>query len=252
MPRLKGIVDGTPEWLTRRVGMVTASRVSDVMGFLKRGGESQARKDYKTEKLVEVMTGRACERYVTPAMQWGIDTQEQAVAAYEMACNVEPEPGGMWIHDNISRFSATPDCLIGEDGLLEAKCPTTSTHLEYIFAGVVPLDYRPQMWAQMACTGRKFCDFVSFDPRVPLQYRLFIRRLERDEEKITEVENAVIQFLEEIAGLAFGLEGAKMADRDIRAIPAHYVAPGSADDAGSAKEPSDGIGLSGRTLEDFR
>lgn len=216
MPRIHGVVDGTSEWLIHRVGMVTASRMSDVMDYLKKGGESKARKDYKTAKVVELMTGRAVESYVSPAMEWGIENQGLAAAAYEIACDVELEEGGFWVHDTVPKFAASPDYLLGADGLVEVKCPTTAVHIEYIFSGLIPEPYKLQMLAQMACTGRKFCDFVSFDPRMPRQNQLFISRLERDDTQISEVESQVLQFLSEIAGVVFSLEGAKMADRATR------------------------------------
>lgn len=188
----------TPEWLQMRTGMVTASRVADVMDFLKRGGESAKRRNYRTEIISECLTGRAAEHYVMPAMEWGIETEPVARAAYEMRCDIESGPGGFAIHDEISRFGASPDGLIGDDGVLEIKCPTTATHVEYIVAGVTPEEYQPQMLAEMACTGRQWCDFVSFDPRLPKKLQLFVRRFPRDEQRIAAMEAEVLKFLEEV------------------------------------------------------
>ena len=201
MPLIEGLDQNTPEWICQRIGMVTASRMADVMSMLKKGGESQKRKDYKAEIVCETLTGRASEHYVSPAMEHGIETEPLAAAAYEIKQGVELEPGGFWAHDTISRWGASPDRLVGDDGIVEIKCPTTATHLDYLLGGVVPEEYIPQITAQLACTGRKWCDFVSYDDRLPAQYRLFIKRYERDEAKIKEAEDAVLTFLEEVTAI---------------------------------------------------
>jgi putative phage-type endonuclease len=189
----------TPEWLQMRVGMVTASRVSDVITKRKRGeGELKARADYRTEVISEILTGRSAEHYVTPEMDWGTDHEPEARATYEVRLDREALPGGFAIHDNIPRFGASPDGLIGEDGLVEIKCPTTATHLEWLIAGVVPEEHKPQMDAEMACANRKWCDFVSFDPRLPKKLQLFIRPYLRDDVRIAAMEAAVLTFLEEV------------------------------------------------------
>jgi len=199
MARMDGVSQNTPEWIVARVGCVTASRCGDVLAKPKRGtGELACRANYRTEIVVELLTGRAAEHYVSPAMEWGLENENDAVDAYEIKLGVEAKEGGFWIHDRINRFAASPDRLIGDEGLLEAKCPTTQTHIEWVIAGVIPEDYKPQMLAQMACTGRKWCDFVSFDPRLPSFLRLFVRRFYRDETAIAELEAEVEKFLEEV------------------------------------------------------
>jgi putative phage-type endonuclease len=208
MPLIEGLDQQTPEWLVHRVAMVTASRVADVMNYLKKGGESQARKNYKSEIVCEVLTGLAYEHYVTPAMEWGISTEPLAVAAYEVERDVELEPGGFWVHDAISRFGASPDRLIGSDGIAEIKCPTTATHIDYLSARTVPEEYQWQILAQLACTGRQWCDFVSFDPRLPKKFQMFVCRFPRDDKRIAEMETEVCKFLEEVAALIIKL-GAK-------------------------------------------
>lgn len=189
----------TPEWLQMRVGMVTGSRVADVIAKRVKGtGELKCRADYRMEIICECLTGRASEHYVTPAMEWGIETEPLARAAYEMRLDIDTQPGGFAIHDEISRFGASPDGLIGADGVLEIKCPTTATHLEWIQNGILPPEYQPQMLAEMACTGRAWCDFVSFDPRLPKKLQLFVRRYPRDDERIAAIEGEVLTFLEEV------------------------------------------------------
>lgn len=199
MPIIEGIEQQTPEWLQMRVGMVTASRVDDVLAVPANGkGELKCRAKYRTEIISECLTGRAAEHYVTPAMEWGIETEPLARAAYEMRLDLEVADGGFHIHDEITRFGASPDGLIGEEGLLEVKCPTTATHIEWIIAGVTPEEYQPQMLAEMACTGRRWCDFVSFDPRLPKKMQLFVRRFPRNDERIAAMEKEVLKFLEEV------------------------------------------------------
>lgn len=189
----------TPEWLQMRVGMVTASRVADIIKKRQRGtGELECRAAYRTEIITECLTGRSADHYVTPAMEWGIDHEPVARAAYEMRLDREIAPGGFAIHDEIARFGASPDGLIGEDGLVEIKCPLTATHVNWILAGVTPEEYQPQMLAEMACTGRQWCDFVSFDPRLPKKLQLFVRRFQRDDGRIAEMEEEVLKFLEEV------------------------------------------------------
>jgi putative phage-type endonuclease len=198
-PIMEGVSQNTPEWIVARIGCATASRVKDVMDFGAKGKESAKRRNYRMEVVQELLTGRAADHFVTPAMEFGLENEDLAVEAYGMKIGVELEPGGFWVHDRISRFAASPDRLLGDDGLLEVKVPTVATHLEYIIAGVIPEDYVPQMLAQMSCTGRKYCDFVSYRPDLPKFLQLFVRRLPRDEEKVAEVESAVEKFLGEVA-----------------------------------------------------
>lgn len=188
----------TAEWLEIRKGRVTASRVADAVSFLKKGGESADRRKYRNELVTEILTGRSAETYVSEAMMFGTEQEPFARAAYEMQCDAMVDKCGFAVHDEIERFGASPDGLIGDDGLLEIKCPETSTHISYLLGGVVPEDYKPQMFAEMACTGRKWCDFVSFDSRMPKDLQLFVRRFERDDEKIVEMEKLVKCFLAEV------------------------------------------------------
>lgn len=194
---IEDLIQGSPEWLQMRCGSVTASRMDDVMKYLNNGTESQARRDYRTEIVCEVLTGRTTEHYVSPAMEWGIETEPVARAAYEISQDCEVEQVGLAIHPTIKNFAASPDGLVGAEGLVEIKCPNTATHIEYLIAGQIPPEYGLQMLAQMACTERKWCDFVSFDPRLPKKFQLFIRRFERDDALVDAVEMEVIKFLAE-------------------------------------------------------
>lgn len=207
MPVLEGIDQNTDEWLHARAGCVTASRMTDVIAKLKRkDGMAAARHAYLIEVVVGRLTGLNPEKYVTAAMQAGIDNEPLAKAAYEIATGNVIEDGGFWLHPSIKFFGASPDGLIGEEGLVEAKAPQPDTHLGYILDGVVPEEYMPQMIAQMACTGRKWVDFVSHCPNMPRNLRTFIRRYERDEALISQAELEVIQFLSEVKDLIAKLE----------------------------------------------
>lgn len=186
------------EWIALRVGKVTASRVCDVLSELKKGGETAARRNYRTQVICERLTGLATDHYVTPEMQWGTETEPFARAAYEMERDREVDTVGFALHPSIEQFGASPDGLVGSDGLVEFKCPTTTTHIGYLLAKTVPEDYQPQMLAEMACTGRSWCDFVSFDPRLPKHLQLFVRRFERDDARILEMEQKVRFFLDEV------------------------------------------------------
>ena len=190
-------VQHSPEWLASRCGRVTGSRMADVMSYLKRGGESQARKDYRSELVCEILTGMTPEHYVSPAWQFGIDNELLARAAYEIERDVIVEEVGFAIHPTILRCGASPDGLLPDGGVLEIKCPNTSTHIEYICAGLPPEQYRWQMFAEMACCERQWCDFVSYDARLPKDLRLFIVRLAWHDELIRQMEAEVLKFLAE-------------------------------------------------------
>lgn len=214
MPIIEGIEQQTPEWLQMRIGMCTASRVIDVISRLTRnsaGGQKgdykKAHYDYLQELVVERLTGRASDHYCTPAMEWGIENEPFARAAYEMQCDAEVTPVGFAMHPRIKWFGASPDSLVGDDGCLEIKCPTSGVHLEYLTAGIVPLEHMPQMMSAMACAERQWCDFVSFDPRMPRHLQLFIKRLERNDELISAMESEVETFLAEVQGRMDALAG---------------------------------------------
>lgn len=191
-------VQGTEFWKQLRCGLVTGSRCADVIASLKRGGESAERRRYREELIAERLTGIPIEQYVSKEMQWGIDQEPFARAAYELERDVLVETTGFVLHPEIARFGASPDGLVNSDGIIQIKCPNTTTHLVWMLGKVVPVEHAPQMLAEMACTGRAWCDFVSFDPRLPAHLQLFIRRFERDEQLIAALEAEVQHFNEEI------------------------------------------------------
>ena len=190
------------EWFELHKGRVTASYMADVIDFRKTGdkGPGAKRLAYMGKKIAETLTGELdMTGYVSPAMLWGNKYEDEARRAYTLAREIMVDQIGFAIHPENERFGASPDGLIGDEGLLEIKCPDTSTHIRWIMGGMVPEEHRPQMFAQMACTGRDWCDFVSYDPRLTRRYQLFIPpRLEADTATILEVETHVRQFLAEM------------------------------------------------------
>ncbi len=197
---------GSELWAEARCGLVTASRASDVVGMTKKG-ESAARKNYRTEIICEILTGQPYPQYVSKEMQWGLDHEAEARAAYELHTGVLVDTCGFVLHSSVARFGCSPDFLAGEDGMGEIKCPNTATHLGWLMANKIPLDHMPQMVAELACTGRQWCDFVSFDPRLPRHLQLFICRLHRDEKWIGAMELEVKNFNEEIDEVLKSLPG---------------------------------------------
>jgi putative phage-type endonuclease len=192
------VVQGSPEWIAVRLGKVTASRVADVTRRTKTGF-STSRANYMAELIAERLTGEAAPSFTNAAMQWGTDKEPEARAAYEFRTDTEVVAVGFVIHPDIPDSGASPDGLVGADGLVEIKCPNTATHLDALLGQSVDGDYIKQMQWQMACTGRDWCDFVSYDPRMPAHLRMTVTRVERDQKLIAEMEKDVCAFLDEMA-----------------------------------------------------
>jgi putative phage-type endonuclease len=188
---------GTEEWFTIRIGKVTASRVADVIAKTKTG-YSATRDNYMAQLVCERLTGQKGESFSNAAMQHGTDTEPLARAAYEALQDVLVDEVGFVPHPSIEMAGASPDGLVGADGLLEIKCPNTATHIETLLSQSVPGKYNTQMQFQMACTGRQWCDFVSFDNRLPAELQLFVKRVPRDEVFIRLIEAEIVQFLAEL------------------------------------------------------
>lgn len=191
------IIQGTTEWKQLRLGKVTASRISDVMSKGK-NGESASRKNYRTELVVQRLTKEPGESFTNSAMEWGTNTEPFARAAYEASTSHCVMQVPFVSHLTIANFGCSPDGMISTNGLIEIKCPNSTTHIEYLLDGKPPTKYVPQMQCQMAVTGRKWCDFVSYDPRLPEDLQLFVVRLERDDEYIKAMEEEVVKFLDEV------------------------------------------------------
>ena len=200
------IEQGTPEWFAMRLGKVTASRITDVLAKVKTG-EAVTREDYRTELVVQRLTNQPSETFTNPAMEWGVEQEPMARIAYEAQANVFVEQVSFVEHPTIEWFGCSPDGLVGEDGLLEIKCPSSKNHIKYLLGGKPPAKYVPQMQCQMAVTGRKWCDFVSYDPRLPEDLQLFVVRLERDVSFIMSMEEEVDKFLKEVNVMVNKLKG---------------------------------------------
>jgi putative phage-type endonuclease len=188
---------GTQEWHQERAGKLTASRLADAIAKTKSGwGASRA--NVMATLIAERLSGTPAEGFTTPAMQWGIDTEAEARTAYEFYRDVTVQEVGFVPHPKIAMSGASPDGLVGEDGLVEIKCPNTATQIDTLLGGAVPGKYVTQMQWQMACTGRQWCDFVSYDPRLPAPLNLYIVRVTRDDGKIAELTGDVKTFLAEL------------------------------------------------------
>ena len=185
---------GSPEWFAARCGKVTASRVHDIIARTK-SGPAASRKNYEAQIICERLTGKVEETFTSAAMQWGKDQEPLARMAYEFMLGVTVEQVGFVDHPKLEGCGASPDGLVGDDGLVEIKCPNTATHLETLLGSSIEAKYITQMQWQMACTGRKWCDFVSFDPRMPEHLQMHRERVDRNDDFIRSIETEVAVFL---------------------------------------------------------
>ena len=190
------VIQGSPEWHALRLGKVTASRVADVVARTK-GGYAASRANYMAELITERLTGLQEEGYVSQAMQWGKDHEEEARTAYEFHRDTTIQLVGFVGHPTIKYAGCSPDGLIDAEGLVEFKCPNTATHIDTLINGKPPNRYTFQIQFQLACTKRYWCDFVSFDPRVPERMRLYVCRVARDPIIIGDLDKEVQKFLVE-------------------------------------------------------
>lgn len=194
------IVQGSDAWKQLRIGKVTASRVADVIARTKTGyGASRA--NYLAELIAERLTGTPAEKFSNAAMAHGTEYEPEARRAYEFYADVDVEEVAFVAHPSISMSGASPDGLVGADGLVEIKCPNTATHLDTLLESTVAGKYITQIQWQLACTGRKWCDFLSYDPRMPEHMRLWVKRVHRDDVQIAELEREVSKFLSELRSM---------------------------------------------------
>lgn len=188
----------TTEWHQERLGKVTASCLHKVMAKLRDGRPGADRANYMAQLICERLTGIPTEASTTAAMQRGTDIEPQARAMYAFQTGNDVEETGFHGHPEIGMAGASPDGLVGEDGLLELKCPNSATHIATLRGEPIDRKYVLQMQWQMACTGRAWCDFASFDDRLPEEMALHVQRVERDEKLIAEMEVEVRAFLSEV------------------------------------------------------
>tara|TARA_R110000787_G_scaffold153678_1_gene267575 strand:- start:697 stop:1305 length:609 start_codon:yes stop_codon:yes gene_type:complete len=199
------IIQGTPEWFEARRGKVTASMVAAVIAKTK-SGPSASRATYMGQLIAENLTGNVQESFSNAAMQWGTDTEPQARLSYEFEHGVEVIEEGFVIHPTILGSGASPDGMVGDKGMVEIKCPNTSTHIDTLLKKKVPGKYNTQMQFQMACCEREWTDFLSYDPRLPPHLQMFCTRVERDDKYINELESEVEIFIAEMASIIEELE----------------------------------------------
>ena len=190
---------GSPEWLQARVGRVTASRIKDVCAQGKAGAPSVTREAYMGELIAERLTGLSSgDTYTNADMQRGTELEPLARAAYETRTKQMVDEVGLVRHPRNEYFGASPDGVVGTDGLLEIKCPRTHVHISYLLAGKPPAAYLPQMAWQAFCCERAWVDFVSFDPKMPEALQLFIVRYVPELEYLKSLEQQANAFLEEM------------------------------------------------------
>lgn len=202
-PELLRIEQRTSEWYEARLGKATASRFKDILATLKSGGESAARKNYRAELVVERLTGMPIERYRSAAMDWGTETEDLARLEYTLKTGNAVEEVGIFVHEKLAA-GASPDGLVGKDGLVEIKCREVANHIQMLRSGEVSNDYTAQIQGQLWLTDRKWCDFISFAPELPENAQLFIKRVPRDEGYIKNLASEVTKFLAEVdAEVAF-------------------------------------------------
>jgi putative phage-type endonuclease len=205
--RLIDCEQGSGEWLAARAGRITASRMAEVVSYLKKGAESQKRIDYRVEIVSERLSGRAVEQYVTFAMKEGTRLEPEARTEYELVKDVLVDRIGLAIHPTMDFSAASPDGLVGHDGGVEIKCPTPTTHIEWLLAGEVPPEHIPQMDWGMVCCERMWWDFVSYCPIFPEPLNLFVKRLPRDEARIDVLDAEVRKFHAEANAVIDQLKG---------------------------------------------
>lgn len=189
---------GSEPWKAARLGKVTASRIAD-MTAKTRTGWGSSRANYAAELIAERLTGAPADRFTNAAMEWGSEQEAPARALYEFMHDVSVQLVGCVLHPSINMALASPDGLVGDDGLVEIKAPNTATHLDTLLTETVPEKYVKQMQFQMSCTGRAWCDFVSFDPRMPADMQMWVKRIPRDDVMIADLDKETRVFLAEVA-----------------------------------------------------
>ena len=190
----------TDEWLQERVGHITGSRMADVISKIKTG-ESQTRLNYKTQLVTERLTNQPVQTYFNNAMQQGIDREPDARMLYELENKIDVEEVGFIKHPTLAWSGVSVDGLVGKDGIIEIKSPLETTHTNTLLKKQAPKKYYPQMQWGLCVTQRSFCDFVSYNPSFPDDLKLFVIRVERDDDYIKMLEEEVVKFNEEIEQL---------------------------------------------------
>jgi len=196
------MIQRSDEWFKARLGKVTASSVYKI--FV---GGGKTREAYANELAKERVTGERIMFNPTPAMQRGTDTEPLARCQYEVLNNVWVIETGLVDHPKIKSLAASPDGLVGDDGLLEIKCPGTKQHLKTYETGEIKTCYMYQMMLQLACTDRKWCDFMSYDPRIENDTKII--RVYRNSKKESEMIAGIKEFLQLVSQKENEMRGVK-------------------------------------------
>ncbi len=193
---IKDIEQGSEEWLALRAGKITASRFSDVMAKGRGNAPSKTRESYIKQLAAEIITGQPEESYSNKYMEWGNECEPQARSMYEFKHDCDVEQVAFIERDEM--VGVSPDGLIGDNGLIEIKCPKTTTQIDYYLKGDFPSTYKAQVQGQLWVSEREWCDFVSFDPRINGSASYFEVRVHRDEEYISELNKQIRFFVNEL------------------------------------------------------
>lgn len=187
----------TDAWQSARCGRLTGSRAGAMLATVKTG-EAAARRDLRTQLVVERLTNTVQDDgFVSKDMQWGTDNESAALAAYEAETgSLLTKVGFISALDVMAGYS--PDALVGSDGFVEAKCPRSANHLRYLKATQLPTEHLPQIQHGFWLSGANWCDFVSFDPRMPKHLQLVVIRVERAAVDIDGYAKKALTFLEEV------------------------------------------------------
>ena len=203
MEIITDIEQGSEAWLALRYGWITASRFKDV----KAGGEGKTRKAYMYQLAAEAISDMRQESFTNEYMEWGTQTEPQAREMYEFVSGNTVELVAFIKLSEDKKTGCSPDGLVGEDGMVEFKCPKTTTQIETFLSGKMPTGHSAQVQGQLWVSGRQWCDFVSFDPRIDGEASYFCVRVERDEEAITEIADACDKFEIELTEMIQQLRG---------------------------------------------
>lgn len=191
------IIQRSSEWFAARCGSLGASQLADALAKTKSGwGASRA--NLRAKLVVERLTGQQEDGFTSAAMQWGVEKEEEARIAYSFLTGRNVVEVGLYKHPTIIGTHASPDGLVDDDGCIEIKCPNSATHIETLKSNLVAHKYLLQMQWQMRCADRQWCDFVSFDPRMPDHLMLYIQRVQRDNDMLATLESEVRAFLAEV------------------------------------------------------
>ena len=203
-------IQGSEEWHSARLGKVTASKLIDVLTKGKGEAESLTRAKYRMDLACEMLSSTRAESFTNDAMARGTELEPIARMFYEVKFNLAVKEVGFINHPTVPMSGASPDGLVGDDGLIEIKCPNKNTHGNTILTGDIPAKYMSQMQWQMACTGRQWCDYVSFCPEMLFDLQMYVKRVPRDDEFIAKAEVAVVKFLEEVLEIITQIKGYKI------------------------------------------